>query len=186
MKNIPQALWALTERATPDHYRRATLMFADPAPKPLPPPESVRHQPVRPSADLHPVYPWQNLTFEGGGAKGYAYIGAIQALEKAGLYPTYIRRIAGTSVGSMLALFATLGVSSEEMIARVPADLQALVMDGGGGRVGSMARTAVTRGCIRANGRWRSSARSWRTTPAVRTSPSSSCWSAPDVSSASP
>jgi arachidonate 5-lipoxygenase len=146
VKHLPQALRALTERATPDHYRRATLMFADPTPSPLPSAESTLRQPVRPSDDSDTFYPWQNLTFEGGGAKGYAYIGAIQALEKAGIYPNQVRRVAGTSVGSMLALFAALGVSSDEMIARVPTDLQALVMDGGGGRVGSMARTAVTRG----------------------------------------
>ncbi len=137
---------ALTERATPDHYRRATLMFSDPPPLPLPPVAETKHPPVPPTGSGGSQYPWENLSFEGGGAKGYAYIGAIQALEKAGIYPAQIRRVAGTSVGSILAMFAALGASSAEMAQLVPTDLQLLVMDGGGGRVGSMMRTAVTRG----------------------------------------
>ncbi|MGB2977688.1 MAG: patatin-like phospholipase family protein [Propionicimonas sp.] len=142
-----QRRWrALTERATPDHYRRATLMFSDPPPLPLPRLEEVKHPPVAPTGSGGSPYPWENLSFEGGGAKGYAYIGAIQALEKVGIYPAQIRRVAGTSVGSILAMFAALGASSAEMAQLVPTDLQRLVMDGGGGRVGSMMRTAVTRG----------------------------------------
>jgi len=121
-------------------------MFSDPPPLPLPPLEGLKHQPVAPADSGEAHYPWENLTFEGGGAKGYAYIGAIQALEKAGIYPSQIRRVAGTSVGSMLAMFAAVGASSAEMVERVPTDLQLLVMDGGGGRAGSMMRTAVTRG----------------------------------------
>ena len=50
--------------------------------------EGLKHQPVPPADSSDGSrYPWQNLSFEGGGAKGYAYIGAIQALEKAGIYP---------------------------------------------------------------------------------------------------
>ncbi len=137
---------AFTERVTPDHTRRATLMFADPPPPALPPLESVKHKPVLPTGADDSPYPWENLTFEGGGAKGYAYIGAVQALEKAGIYPSQVRRVAGTSVGSMLAMFAAVGASSEDMARRVPTDLQSLVMDGGGGKVGSMVRTAIARG----------------------------------------
>ena len=137
---------ALAERLTPEHYRRATLMFADPPPAPLPPLEEVTRPPVTPTDAVGSRYPWTNLTFEGGGAKGYAYIGAIQALEKAGIYPGQIRRVAGTSVGSILAMFAALGATSAEMAQLVPTDLQFLVMDGGGGRAGSMMRTAATRG----------------------------------------
>ena len=142
----PHGWLTLTERASPDHYRRATLMFSDPPPLPLPPLDAVKHPPVPPAVPGNPPYPWENLSFEGGGAKGYAYIGAIQALEKAGIYPGQIRRVAGTSVGSILAMFAALGASSAEMSKLVPTDLQFLVMDGGGGRVGSMMRTAITRG----------------------------------------
>lgn len=143
---VPHSWRALTDRATPDHYRRATLMFADPPPAPLPPLEELARPVVRPAEASGSRYPWENLSFEGGGAKGYAYIGVVQALEKAGIYPGQIRRVAGTSVGSMLAMFVAVGATSAEMVERVPTDLQPLVMDGGGGRVGSMMRTAVTRG----------------------------------------
>lgn len=143
---LTERISPLAERVTPDHYRRATLMFADPPPAPLPPLERVARPPVPPTGAVGTHYPWENLTFEGGGAKGYAYIGAIQALESAGIYPAQIRRVAGTSVGSILSMFAALGASTAEMIERVPTDLQPLVMDGGGGRVGSMMRTAITRG----------------------------------------
>lgn len=141
-----QEIREISERVTPAHTRRATLMFADPPPPPLPPLESVRITPVLPTATDDSRYPWENLTFEGGGAKGYAYIGAIQALERTGIYPRQIRRVAGTSVGSIVAMFAAVGASSEEMAERVPTDLAALVMDGGGGKVGSWVRTAVARG----------------------------------------
>ena len=142
----PHGWLTLTERATPDHYRRATLMFSDPPPLPLPPLDTVKQQRAAPTGAEGSRYPWENLCFEGGGAKGYAYIGAIQVLAKAGIYPAQIRRTAGTSVGSILAMFAALGASSAEMSKLVPTDLQFLVMDGGGGRVGSMMRTAITRG----------------------------------------
>lgn len=121
-------------------------MFSDPPPLPLPPLEGLEHHPVPPADSSSSHYPWENLSFEGGGAKGYAYIGAVQALEKAGIYPSQVRRVAGTSVGSILAMFAALGASSEAMVELVPTNLQLLVMDGSGGQVGSMMRTAVTRG----------------------------------------
>ncbi len=143
---LPQGLRSLSEHmVTPSRIRRATLMFSDPPPVALPPIEEVKRVPSPPTAEPT-SYPWENLTFEGGGAKGYAYIGAIQALEKAGVYPAQIRRVAGTSVGSILAMFAALGATSAEMAERVPTDLQQLVLDGAGGRVGSAVRAAVARG----------------------------------------
>jgi len=144
--HVTDSLRTFTERVTPEHTRRATLMFADPPPPPLPPLATLKRQPVPPTAAASERYPWENLAFEGGGAKGYAYIGAVQVLEREGIYPHQIRRVAGTSVGSILAMFAALGASSADMLERVPTDLQALVMDGGGGKVGSMVRTAVARG----------------------------------------
>ncbi|MGM0384653.1 MAG: patatin-like phospholipase family protein [Actinomycetota bacterium] len=144
--HVTDSLRSFSERVTPEHARRATLMFADPPPPPLPPLDQVKRHPVPPTATAGDRHPWENLAFEGGGAKGYAYIGVVQVLEKEGIYPQQVRRVAGTSVGSMLAMLAALGASSAEMLDRVPTDLQALVMDGGGGRVGSMVRTAVTRG----------------------------------------
>lgn len=91
-------------------------------------------------------FPWENLTFEGGGAKGYAYIGALQCLEHEGIYPGRIRRVAGTSVGSLFAVLASLGCSTEYMLSIVPKDFQGLVKDGTGGRVRSYIRVARARG----------------------------------------
>lgn len=91
-------------------------------------------------------YPWENLTFEGGGAKGYAYVGALQCLEREGIYPNQIRRVAGTSVGSLFAVLAALGCSTDYMLAIVPKDFQGLAKDGTGGRVRSYLRIARARG----------------------------------------
>jgi len=60
-------------------------------------------------------FPWENLAFEGGGAKGYAYIGAIQCLETYKVYPQQIKRVAGTSIGSLFAILVALGCSTEFM-----------------------------------------------------------------------
>jgi predicted acylesterase/phospholipase RssA/Ca2+-binding EF-hand superfamily protein len=91
-------------------------------------------------------FPWENLTFEGGGAKGYAYIGALQCLEREGVYPSRIRRVAGTSVGSLFAVLASLGCSTDYMLSIVPKDFQGLAKDGTGGRVRSYVRVARARG----------------------------------------
>lgn len=50
--------------------------------------------------------------FSGGGIKGFAYVGAIQALEERGIK---FRRVAGTSAGAILATFVAAGFSAEEM-----------------------------------------------------------------------
>jgi len=142
---LPQGLHLLAG-VTPERMRRATLMFSDPPPTALPPVEEIKYPPNPPTAVGPTRYPWENLTFEGGGAKGYAYIGAVQALERAGIYPAQVRRVAGTSVGSILAMFAALGATGAEMAERVLTDLQELVLDGAGGRVGSAVRAAVARG----------------------------------------
>ncbi|XP_061169580.1 uncharacterized protein LOC133178945 [Saccostrea echinata] len=59
-------------------------------------------------------YPFENLIFEGGGAKGIAYPGALRALEEVGIM-TRIKRFAGTSVGSITATMAALGYKSTEI-----------------------------------------------------------------------
>ena len=107
---LPQGLHLLAG-VTPERMRRATLMFSDPPPTALPPVEEIKYPPNPPPAVGPTRYPWENLTFDGGGAKGYAYIGAVQALERAGIYPAQVRRVAGTSVGSILAMFAALGAT---------------------------------------------------------------------------
>ncbi|MEZ5116620.1 MAG: patatin-like phospholipase family protein [Candidatus Nanopelagicales bacterium] len=143
---LPRSIQGVTRSLSPDQVRRTTLLFADPPPAALPPEERVTRAPIRPVDEPHPRYPWENLAFEGGGAKGYAYIGAVQVLEREGIYPQHVRRVAGTSVGSILAMFAAVGAPSDYMLERVPTDLPGLVMDGSGGKVGSVLRTAVTRG----------------------------------------
>lgn len=50
--------------------------------------------------------------FAGGGVKGFAYIGAIEELERAGIS---FKRVAGTSAGAIMAAFIAAGISSTEM-----------------------------------------------------------------------
>jgi NTE family protein len=73
----------------------------------------------------------RNLAFEGGGGKGVTYLGALQALEELGIishemkkkgdkvYPRLdtkkIKGVAGTSVGSLIALLVSCGYNSEEL-----------------------------------------------------------------------
>ena len=52
-----------------------------------------------------------DLVFEGGGAKGLAFVGALQALEQHGHQP---RRVVGTSAGSIVAVLVAAGYNAEE------------------------------------------------------------------------
>jgi predicted acylesterase/phospholipase RssA len=55
-----------------------------------------------------------NLAFQGGGAKGVAYIGAYKAIKQN--YPDLkIRSIIGSSAGGMLALAMSAGASVKEL-----------------------------------------------------------------------
>lgn len=100
----------------------------------------------RPLAEPHTEFPWENLCFEGGGAKGYAYVGSLAYLEEIGVYPHYIRRTAGTSIGSLFAVLAAIGCPTSYIRSKVPSDFESLARDGGGGRLGSFARAARVRG----------------------------------------
>lgn len=53
------------------------------------------------------------LVLSGGGARGVAHIGVIQALEEFGVRPT---RISGTSAGSIVGALYANGVSPKEML----------------------------------------------------------------------
>lgn len=57
---------------------------------------------------------WNNLVFEGGGVKGVAYAGALQALDAAGGLDG-VERIGGTSAGSITALLVALGYTPAEI-----------------------------------------------------------------------
>ncbi len=50
--------------------------------------------------------------FSGGGAKGMAHVGVLKVLEEAGLQPDYIT---GTSMGSIMGGFYSIGYSAEEV-----------------------------------------------------------------------
>lgn len=50
--------------------------------------------------------------FSGGGIKGFAYVGAIQALEEKGVK---FDRVAGTSAGAILATFIAAGFNTKEL-----------------------------------------------------------------------
>ena len=50
--------------------------------------------------------------FGGGAIRGVSYIGAIRAMEELGINPN---RLAGSSVGSIIASFLAVGYSAEEL-----------------------------------------------------------------------
>ncbi len=65
--------------------------------------------------------PPENLVFEGGGPKGIAYVGALQAMEKNQALKDVVR-VAGTSAGSMTAAFVAVGYKTEELSALLKKD----------------------------------------------------------------
>ena len=58
--------------------------------------------------DAHPYH--IGIALSGGGAKGFAHIGALKALEEKGIRPNII---AGTSAGSVAGAFYAAGISPE-------------------------------------------------------------------------
>ncbi|MGB1307587.1 MAG: patatin-like phospholipase family protein [Oceanihabitans sp.] len=56
----------------------------------------------------------KNLALKGGGVKGIAYVGALQELDKAGIYKG-IERVSGTSAGAIVALMIALQLSPEKI-----------------------------------------------------------------------
>jgi NTE family protein len=59
-------------------------------------------------------YPFKNLVFEGGGIKGIAYLGALQALEERHILAN-IKRVGGASAGAINALLLALGMNIDEI-----------------------------------------------------------------------
>jgi NTE family protein len=57
---------------------------------------------------------YTNLVFEGGGVKGVAYVGALQALDERGILPG-VRAVAGTSAGAITAALVAIGTPWEEL-----------------------------------------------------------------------
>lgn len=58
---------------------------------------------------------YENLIFEGGSTRGFAYLGAIKKLDQMGLLSKF-KRFAGTSAGSLFAAFLAAGFSADEMM----------------------------------------------------------------------
>ncbi len=67
------------------------------------------------------IHSISNLVFEGGGVRGIAYGGALEALAKAALLPN-IQRAAGTSAGAITACLVALKYSAVE-ISRIIANM---------------------------------------------------------------
>jgi len=104
----------------------------------LPPVSELKIQPDPLAPNPHPELPFENLVFEGGGAKGTAYCGAIEVLEEVGLYPNHIRRVAGTSSGSFVATMLSVGCSSGELKDLLyTTDMSQLVQDARWGKIGA-------------------------------------------------
>ncbi len=59
------------------------------------------------------AYQFKNLVFEGGGVKGIAYVGAMEALAKKGILKN-ILRVGGTSAGAINAVLLGLNYSPAE------------------------------------------------------------------------
>ena len=53
-----------------------------------------------------------DMVFEGGGAKGMVFVGALQELQARGLTPA---RLLGTSAGSIMAALLAAGYTVDEM-----------------------------------------------------------------------
>lgn len=73
-------------------------------------------------------YPFENLVFEGGGSKGVAYCGAIEALEEYGIMGD-IKRLAGSSAGGMTAALLAIGCSSGDIRGYLSQNLKKIILD---------------------------------------------------------
>ncbi|XP_078604523.1 uncharacterized protein LOC144878118 [Branchiostoma floridae x Branchiostoma japonicum] len=95
---------------------------AKPRPRPMVPPTTLAK-----FADRQ--FPFENLVLEGGGAKGIGYVGALKALEDAGIL-SQIKRLAGTSAGAITASFLAIGMTPEEILDELSGvDLQNMTLD---------------------------------------------------------
>lgn len=74
--------------------------------------------------DISWIYDVKYLVFSGGGVKGYAYAGIITSLDtlflkkRKNLYQQ-LEGVSGSSIGSMFALYVTLGVRGRQLIKEV-------------------------------------------------------------------
>jgi NTE family protein len=57
-------------------------------------------------------YPFRNLVFKGGGVKAFAYLGAVEFLERHNVL-SQIERVAGNSAGSIMATMLSFGLDAQ-------------------------------------------------------------------------
>ncbi|MEZ5397975.1 MAG: patatin-like phospholipase family protein [Bryobacterales bacterium] len=105
----------------------------------LPPLDQVENPAPPPLQTPHPRWPFENLAFEGGGAKGIAYVGAVQVLEEEGLYPQHVLRVSGTSSGSFLAAMLAVGCPAKDLAGLLfETDIAAVMRDARWGMVSGL------------------------------------------------
>lgn len=63
-------------------------------------------------------FPFKNLVFKGGGAKGVAYLGAVDVLDEQGILP-HVRGVAGSSAGAITAAVLSFSTSARQVKAIV-------------------------------------------------------------------
>ncbi|XP_035662131.1 uncharacterized protein LOC118406311 [Branchiostoma floridae] len=75
-------------------------------------------------------FPFENLVFEGGGARGVAYVGTLRVLETAGVLPK-IQRVAGVSAGAITATLVALGLKCHEVAEQASVEIGEILISGG-------------------------------------------------------
>ena len=80
---------------------------------------------------------YRNLVFKGGGVRGIAYMGALEALEEAGIIDD-IERVAGTSSGAVAAALLSFRLPVSETLALFNTlDMSRVPQNGRNGKTGS-------------------------------------------------
>lgn len=91
---------------------------------------------------------YENLVFEGGGVKGIAYAGAIQALDDRDILPG-IQRVAGTSSGAITAAILALGANTSQVLDITRRTDYRVFMDDSNGVIRDMIRLVTRYGWYR-------------------------------------
>lgn len=60
------------------------------------------------------TYPFENLVFEGGGVKGVAYVGVVDALTEKGVLDN-IKKVGGSSAGAIISILIGLGYNNQQI-----------------------------------------------------------------------
>src|SRR5947208_12131217 len=81
----------------------------------------------------------RNLVFQGGGVKGIAYVGVLDALERAGVLST-VTHVAGTSAGAITAALVACGATAADLADALTHTSFASFADGRGGVIGDVDR----------------------------------------------